>query len=295
MFLVKLFSKSPSWFIYGLAEVAAFFIYYILRYRRAVVRRNLLNSFPEKNIKQIKKIEKKYYQNLLMVFLESIWSYGFDKEDWSKKVNIENPELITNVLEKGTPIILLSGHFNNWEWAGASISALIDYPFEFLYKRVKNENFGRLMLNLRVKHGGTSIPKDTAIRHILKRKNIPRIIGMVADQLPSIGTEKYWTKFLNQATPFYVGAERIASMVGYSVYYMECERVKKGKYNIRFEEISSPPYEKGKTGIIKSFAEKLETNINTKPSEYLWSHKRWKYTEEEARVKMQQAKSLVSQ
>jgi Kdo2-lipid IVA lauroyltransferase/acyltransferase len=289
MFLVKLFSKFPSWFVYGLAEVTAFFIYYILKYRRGVVRENLVNSFPKKDLKQIKQIEKRYYQNLLRVFLESFYSYGFDKDEWKKRINFENPDLLTNVLDKGTPIILLSGHLNNWEWAGSSISALIDYPFEFIYKKVKNEKFGELMLNLRRKHGGTSIPKDTAIRHILKRKNVPRIIGMVADQLPSIGTEKYWTKFLNQETPFYVGAERIATMVGYSVFYMESERVKNGKYNIRFKEIASPPYIKGQTGIIDSYVKNLESNIEKHPSQYLWSHKRWKYTKAEAEAAIKKA------
>jgi len=202
MFLVKLFSKLPGWFIYGLAEVNAFFIYYIFKYRRAVVRENLVNSFPTKTLTQIKSIEKKYYQNLLRIFYESIYSYGFTKPDWQKRITIENPELLTNILDNGTPVILMSGHFNNWEWAGSSISTLIDYPFEFMYKPMKNEKFGSLMRDLRQKH---------------------------------------WNNFVNQETAFYVGAERIASLVGYSVYYMECERVKNGKYNIRFTEISNPP------------------------------------------------------
>jgi len=83
-------------------------------------------------------------------------------------------------------------------------------------------------------------------------------------------------------------------MVGYAVFYLDCKRIKNGKYEIHFSEISRPPYEKGQTGIIKSFAETLEKKIQENPSQYLWSNKRWKYTKEEAEAELKRVGLLIS-
>ena len=282
MFLVRIISALPFWLIYSISRVASFALYHILRYRRTIVRANLKNSFPEESQAEIEKIEKQFYQKFPKIFLENIKAYSFKNEDWEKRVEIKNPQLPLSILDAGTPVILMAGHTANWEWPAFAIGRLLGYPMEFLYKPVRNQFFDHMWLNLRERHGGTAIPKEQAIRRILKRKTEPRFIGMIADQLPSIGTEKYWTQFLNQETPFYIGGERIATLVGYAVLYMECRVVSKGKYQIRFEEIAMPPYEKGEKGIIESFVRKLETTIEENPSDYLWSHRRWKYTKEEA-------------
>jgi len=200
--LVKLFSKLPNWWVYIIAEGTAFFLFYVFRYRRSVVRKNLLNSFPEKDIKEIRQIEKKFYQNFPKVFFESIYSYGFSKHAWEAYIEIKNPEILSTYLDNGTPVILLNGHMANWEWAGLSVGMLIDYPIEFMYKPVRNERSNQFILNLRERDGATAIPKDDAVRHILKRRKVPRIIYMVADQLPAIGIDRLWFNFLNQETIF---------------------------------------------------------------------------------------------
>ncbi|OEK02050.1 hypothetical protein BFP97_11185 [Roseivirga sp. 4D4] len=282
MYLVRILSRLPFWFLYPFAEATAFLGYHVLKYRKAVVQENLSKAFPEKSENDLRRIAKRFYRQFSQVFVESIKAYRFTKEDWAKRVPITNLNEVRAFLDKGVPVILMSGHAANWEWPAFSIGAQMEYPMEFLYKPVQNQKFEKIMLQLRTRHGGIAVPKDAAVREIIKRRKQPRLVGIIADQLPSIGTEKLWLDFLNRETAFYVGAERIASMAQYAVFYVDAVRTGLGKYELTCKNLATPPYAKGEPlGIIEKYKDLLEVTIQKNPSDYLWSHRRWKYTKEE--------------
>ena len=56
-------SIHPFWLLYLKSDFYFFLIYHVFRYRRKVVRQNLLRSFPDKDVKEIKAIEKRFYLN----------------------------------------------------------------------------------------------------------------------------------------------------------------------------------------------------------------------------------------
>lgn len=278
---VKIFSLLPFWFLYGLCELTAIFAYHILRYRRDIVSQNLAIAFPEKSERERERIAKQFYRQFLQVFAEMIKAYRFTKQDWQERVPITNPEVVNKFLDAGVPVILMSGHTANWEWPGFSVSQQFDYTMEFLYKPIKKEWQDKTMLQMRQKHGSIAIPKDNAMREVIKRRKVPRLVGFISDQQPSMGTEKYWLDFLNRPTAFYVGAERIATLTQYAVFYVDTQRIARGRYEVSFRQIDEPPYEKGHRGIIAAFVKMLEATIHRNPADYLWSHRRWKYTAEQ--------------
>lgn len=282
MYLVRVLSRLPFWFLYPFSEAVAFFGYHVLRYRKEVVSENLANAFPDKSNTELRRVAKSFYRQLSQVFVESIKAYRFTSKHWAKRVPLINKDQVLSYLDQGVPVILMSGHVANWEWPAFSIGAQLGYPMEFLYKPVSNKNSERIMLQLRTKHGGIAVPKDSAMRQIIKRRKQPRLVGIIGDQLPSLGTEKLWYDFLNRETAFYVGAERIATLTQYAVFYTDTKRTGLGRYEVTFKEIASPPYEKDKTGIIEKYKDLLEETIHQNPSDYLWSHKRWKYTKADA-------------
>ena len=57
-------SLLPFWILYGISNVLYLLVYYVIRYRRRVVRQNLISSFPEKDEKELKSIEKGFYHFL---------------------------------------------------------------------------------------------------------------------------------------------------------------------------------------------------------------------------------------
>lgn len=280
MIFVKLASLLPIGWLYFWFRLAAYFGFYITKYRRDVVHRNIEKSFPDLGPQERLILEKRFYLHFMEVFAEFTKSYSFKRKDWEERCKLVNPQLLKNHLYKGEPVLLMSGHTANWEWPAHSISSQIGYPMEFLFKEIKKKTFEGIMHKLRTRHGGLPIPKDTAAREIIKRKDQPRVIGIIADQIPSLGADKVWVNFLNQETAFYVGAEKIATSVGYPVYFCDTVRVAKGKYAVTFKPIAQPPYS-SKPEIIQKYASLLEESIRKNPSDYLWTHKRWKYTRED--------------
>ena len=65
-------SLLPFRILYGMADIGYVLLYYIIRYRRGVVRKNLVTAFPEKSINDIKTIERKFYHWFCDYFLEAI-------------------------------------------------------------------------------------------------------------------------------------------------------------------------------------------------------------------------------
>ena len=72
---VWLISFLPFRVLYLVADLNYLLLYYVLHYRRKVVRENLCNSFPEKSLREIKVIERKYYKHLadLSIELYKLW------------------------------------------------------------------------------------------------------------------------------------------------------------------------------------------------------------------------------
>ena len=296
MLWVRFLSRLPLGLLYFLSKVLALFAYYVVRYRREVVRKNLTTAFPEKSKKELLRTEKRFYRHFLQLFAEFIKAWRFSKRDWQERTVLKNPEVLTACLEKGISVVLLQGHTANWEWPFFSIGRQINYPFEFMYQPLSSKRMDQIMLALRTKHGGTAVASNAVMRELIKRRKRTRIIGMAADQLPHIDVKKHWFPFLNKETAFHVGGERIAISVGYAAVYLRTERLGKGRYELSFEEISVPPYQKvpgtpleNGFEITRKFVEKLEQNIRTNPPDYLWSHRRWKYSraeDEEKKIRL---------
>ena len=97
--------------------------------------------------------------------------------------------------------------------------------------------------------------------------------------------DKHWTRFLNQDTAFFVGAETIARFLEAPVVYVAMRRLKRGHYALHLHVLAEPPYditdEAGtETGawIVEAYARKLEQEIRASPPDWLWVHNKWKYS-----------------
>lgn len=70
-FIIKTLSYIPFWMLYAISDIMYYLLYYVIRYRREIVRKNLTESFPEKSPSEIITIEKKFYRFFMDMLLES--------------------------------------------------------------------------------------------------------------------------------------------------------------------------------------------------------------------------------
>ena len=278
-------ASLPLSVLYCFSTLISLLMYYILRFRRKVVRKNLCDSFPEKSKAEIVKIERKYYQHVCDLIFESIKYFSISEKEMRERLVYKNLEQARNSLKNGKTIGLYMGHYANWEW----VSSL---PLEVgdvsqccqLYHPLENKVFDRLVAYTRERWGGVNIPAGESIRHIvrLKQQGKPLVIGFIADQVPLWQNIHYWTRFLNhEDTPIFTGAERLMKKLDMDVYYLDVRRVKRGYYEAEFKLISSTPKECEEFYLTEQYTRMLEQTINEAPPYWLWSHKRWKRTREE--------------
>lgn len=136
---------------------------------------------------------------------------------------------------------------------------------------------------IRARFGGYNVPKHSTAREIIKlRRDNKRVaVGMITDQSPNPNEAHHWTTFLNQDTGFMDGAERIAKLMDFPVFYCELKKQGRGYCRVRFDLITETPKATADGEITECFARRLEQTIRREPPYWFWSHKRWKLKRED--------------
>lgn len=276
--IIKGLSKMPFPLLYAFSDVAAFFLYHVVRYRRRVVRENLTNCFPQKSRREIKALERKFYLHLCDVVLETLKMSGMSVREREKRFQLVNPGIFQQMKEEtGRNTIAVMGHYANWEWL-IQISALIpEFKFFTLYQKLENRFINDYVLDTRQCCGMHLIDMRESYRVFARLENNgDYVLSLVADQGPAAHNIRYWVKFLGQDTPVHLGAHQMAVKLKFNVIYLDMERVKRGHYRVTF----SPLHRAGEAvedyRIIDRFFLRLEEQIRRAPAYWLWSHRRWK-------------------
>src|SRR5437763_16854 len=103
-----------------------------------------------------------------------------------------------------------------------------------------------------------------------------RAVAMVADQEPPTSEQKYWTRFLNRDTAFYLGPEEIARVTRFPVFFISMRRTGRGYYEMRIEPLAAAGEVLSTGALTERYARLVEQQIHDAPSDWPWSHKRWK-------------------
>lgn len=285
LFLIRIFSLLPLSVLYLMADAIIYpLMYYVARYRLKVVRKNMRNSFPEKSQSELKQLEKQFYHHFSDMLVEVVYGYRISDEEMRKRVVFENVELVERLGEKTKGVIAYLGHMGNWEWLVDLNKRFVGNMVEYnVYRKLKNPNSDKMMLELRSKRGGECVEKNQLLRKLvtLRHADHPYVIGMLADQKPSKRSSYAWTTFLHQETAFLDGSEVLARKFGYSAVYAHIYSPKRGYYRISFKMITDNPSVMEYGEMTQSYAKYLEQNIYTQPEQWLWTHNRWKWGRKE--------------
>jgi len=278
MWLLKLLSFFPLWFLYLISNLLYLFIYYITPYRKKDVFEHLQRSFPDKTDTEIKQIAKQFYRNIADVLVESIKAMRISERALAQRVVFKNPELLQPWIDKQQSMIFMAAHQCNWEWLLLGSCVHLPFPLDAVYKPLHYKPGDQLMYNIRARFGAKPIAIKDTIMEIMKRRKELRGFALVSDQSPLVDEEKYWTKFLHQDTPFPIGAEKIARLTKYPVFFVNMQRIKRGYYEVHLEQLAEPPYVKQEGyPIIAAYAQATEQQILEHPGDWLWSYRKWKY------------------
>jgi len=278
---IKAHALLPMRILYVLSDMLYFLIYRIIKYRLQVVRRNMSNAFPDKTRDELRCLERKFYRHFADYIVETIKLAGISYEELLRRAHLNNPEIIDPLVARGeTCFIILMGHYGNWEWfTGFSDSFNTELQVHQIYKPLKNRAFDRLFIYMRTRFKGFVTKKNDVVRNAirLKQTKTPSLLIFIADQTPSKANIHYWTRFLNQDTPMFTGAERIAVKLNLPVIYADVKKTGRGYYSVDFELITDRPRECPEFAITELYTRLMENTILREPAYWFWSHKRWKH------------------
>ncbi|MCH5328128.1 MAG: lysophospholipid acyltransferase family protein [Coprobacter sp.] len=278
----KLHALLPLCVLYVLSDILFFPLFYIVRYRRKMVFRNMRNAFPEKSVAEIRRLEKDFYHHFCDYIVETIKLLHISDEEMHRRMQFYGMEQLDKVTAAGRSCLVYLGHYGNWEWI-PSVTLWSQTPqvlFAQIYRPLKNRWFDRFFLNLRSRFHSCGIAKQDTLREIIRFRNSGQITvtGFMADQTPSPANIHFWMTFLNQDTPVLTGVEKIARKVDSAVFYFDVEKVRRGYYTATVREVCLCPKESAEFEITRRYMELMQTTIERNPAGWLWTHDRWKHS-----------------
>jgi len=263
-----------------LADILYFIVYYLVRYRRKVTRTNLRNSFPDRSDAELLRLEKDYYRHISDLLVEGLHNLYASPQGILKRYRFVNRELVNAYYEQGQSVILMSSHYNNWEYMITSLNFQIRLLAIGVGKPLNDKSVASYITRRRARFG-TEIVDQTTVRQTMayyQQHHVPCAYMMLSDQSPSNEHKSYWTRFLNQETPFLYGAEYFARKYNLPVLYYDVTKVSRGHYEVRFTPLCEHPDEVPQYYITARYVQLLTDTINRAPQYWLWSHRRWKRT-----------------
>lgn len=276
--LLWLISILPFRVFYWLSDFVYFLVYYVLGYRKKVVRENLALTLPHLNDNERKKIEKKFYQHMCDMFMEMIKTMTISPEEMDKRFTVTNIEVLRDYEQKGKSIVLLASHYASWEWL-MTLNKKMKFSSIAVYKKIANPYFDKLVRKIRSKYDAELVETRKTIPLMAQnqREGILSLYGLASDQSPKMDRIFHWKTFMGVEVPVHTGAELLAKKYDLSVLFVKVEKIKRGFYQATFVPICDNPKEFGEFEITEMYLKEVEKQILETPEYYLWTHKRWKY------------------
>lgn len=282
LLLFKLFRtiliQLPEGLKVSIGKIIGLFLMFLSSKRRRITYSNIKNSNLELNEIEINRIVKESYQNLGITLVELLTIDKYDFNSHTPKVKFKNIELIKEVKKRGKGVILLSGHFGNWELLAYSAAILLKEPLHIVVKYQMNPYTDYYLRNLRRRGGNQLIDMKKAGINLVKILKSNGIIAMLSDQRAG-KNEGLDLPFLSKTARTYKAPAVLALKFNTPIVIGFAIRDKNNNYNVELVELKHSDLENDDNGIeilTKRYLELLELEISKNPGHWAWQHKRWK-------------------
>jgi lauroyl/myristoyl acyltransferase len=271
-------SILPFRLLYGISDGVYFVVYYIIKYRKEVVRANIALALPHFSQEERLLIEKKSYHHLCDMFLEMIKTMTISSAEMNKRFVVTNLAVMTELEQKEKSVMLIASHYASWEWL-LSFNQKVSLKGVGVYKKLANQHFDKLVRNIRSKYNTELVPTNKTISLIADnyRNNIQCIYGLASDQSPKIDRIFHWQSFMGVEVPVHTGPEMLAKKYDMNVVFAKVKKVKRGYYEMTIVPLSENAKSAPDFKITEAYIKEVEKQIQEAPEFYFWTHKRWKH------------------
>lgn len=245
-----------------------------LRVRRQTLETNLALAFPVLPEPTRRRIGRRALLNACTVLLELPHLRYLSDRSLRRWISFDGLDLISGEIPNG--LILLSGHVGNWEMLALASGWMSGRPFAIVVK--DQDDFGQVN-RMRTSRGNSVIPSSKAARASLEILAAGGGIAMLADQ--SAAPPDPLVSFFDVPTYFFGTPARLALRFRPRVVIGFAVRRKDGGYHVRIQELRHddlPDTSDGRETFTQRYAHALQEVVLAYPEQWLWTHRRWKYT-----------------
>lgn len=268
----------PFKILIPLSKALNFFLYKIIYYRRDVVNLNMIYALPYIEEEKFVEIEKGFYRHLSELIIEIIKGFYISLQQLIPRIKVDpaSIQLVQQFAAENKSVILMLGHYGNWEWALLIMKHYSQLkPFAF-YSPLSFKALDLLIKNKRERFGATMLDAHRAKEYDSILKNQASIIAIVGDQSPTGRSRTHDTRFLSLETKFFIGGERLAKKLDAAVVFAHLQKIEMGQYELQLELITDNASIEENGAITEKYVRILEQEILYQPPYWIWSHKRWK-------------------
>lgn len=249
--------------------------------RRRITLENIRNAFPEKDSEWHRKLVSRSYHNLGIVLAEILAFKSLSDDKIRKYIRYENIGLINELIARGKGLILLSGHFGNWEFLAYSAGFFSGVQVTIIVKPQKNKLADRFINKIRTRRNNSVVSMYKAAREIITVLRKGESIALLADQSAS-PQKNVFIEFFGRPAATYKAPAELSLKFDCPIIMGFAERQADGTYFVKLKEIEHSDLEDTPENVevlTKRHVVELEQAIRKNPDHWPWQHRRWKHSE----------------
>ena len=241
---------------------------------KKVIENNIKKAIPNLNKKDLNDLINEMWANYGRILSEYVFIKNFRISKFHSNLQIEGNDILDKIKKEKKPVIFISGHFNNFELMAMEIEkAGIDLAT--IYRPLNNKFLNFVMEKIRKKYiCKNQIKKGiSGTRELLSFFKNGSSIALMIDQRVSEGIKSNF--FDREAFTTTIPAQFVKKFQSKIVpVYIE----RKDKTNFKLTVYKPLEYSKNDTidSITRDLNIILEKMILKNPSQWIWSHNRWK-------------------
>ncbi len=279
---VKIFRRLGFERAFRLGERLGDLAYVIARRQRAVALVNLRIAFPEKPETERLEILRESCRNFGRFAAEWCHMYRLTKETIAERVTFQDPEFWYGEAQRiigSTGILVLTGHFGNWELLAHAIG-LYGNPIHLVHRPFRNPLFDDFVNAERRRSGTVLISKRRAAHQIIQVLRQRGIVAVPFDQ-NATGRWGVFAEFFGVPASTHPGLARLHELSGapvYPVFLVRKERSPRHEIVIlpRVETSRGEDRERDTVENTRRFNRVFESMVRLHPDHWIWMHKRWR-------------------
>ena len=266
---------------YALARAIGSAIFHLDRRHRKIAIDQLRSSFPDWSEAKIRRTARASIRNMVCMGLELLLTPRHIRPDtWRRHIRLRNMEdVVATLIARDRPMVLVTGHFGNWELAGY-FSAAIGLSFSSVARRIDNPYINDLIFGVRERAGQRMIYKQGAAAQVARAFDGNEAVSMVCDQ--DAGARGLFVDYFGRPASTFKSIGLLAMQYEAPIAVICCRRLD-GQFNFEIfnQRLIEPSEWADKDDplrwITQEYTTALETAVRTQPDQYFWVHRRWKH------------------